>query len=104
MEFPKYSDIYITTVKLQGVQVGNMSKRLRADIASLPGLQSDSEESQLPETYVVMKVVPDIHEKALQWLFTKIRGKKTEGGGELVAILQPKTEPNEVRAIQVKLG
>lgn len=72
-----------------------MSKRLRADIASLPGLQSDSEESQLPETYVVMKVVPDIHEKALQWLFTKIRGKKTEGGGELVAILQPKTEPNE---------
>lgn len=74
-----------------------MPRRLHADVASLPGLEPDPDDGQLPETYVVMKVTADIHEKALQWLFTKIRAKKTEGGGELVAILQPKTEPDEVR-------
>lgn len=74
-----------------------MSKRQRADIESISGLESEEGATELPPTYVVMKVVPDIHEKALQWLATKIRGKKSDGGGELVAILQPKTNAEEVQ-------
>ncbi|XP_066260073.1 anoctamin-10 [Euwallacea similis] len=85
-----------------------MSKRLHVDIGSISGLELQDKETQLPATYVVMKVIPDIHEKALQWLATKIRGKKTDGGGELVAILQPKTEAQEeytfhISATKIKL-
>lgn len=77
-----------------------MSKRQQADIASISGGEfADEEETQLPMTYVVMKVMPDIHEKALQWLAGKIRGKRSDGGGELVAILQPKFKADEVNLI-----
>uniref|UniRef100_A0AAR5PLA5 Anoctamin n=2 Tax=Dendroctonus ponderosae TaxID=77166 RepID=A0AAR5PLA5_DENPD len=85
-----------------------MSKRQRADIESISGLEPEERATELPPTYVVMKVVPDIHEKALQWLATKIRAKKSDGGGELVAILQPKTNAEEeytfhISATKIKL-
>ncbi|XP_066148761.1 anoctamin-10 [Euwallacea fornicatus] len=85
-----------------------MLKRQHVNIESNSGLKIEDKEVQLPATYVVMKVIPDIHEKALQWLATKIRGKKTDGGGELVAILQPKSEAQEeytfhISATKIKL-
>ncbi|XP_050306991.1 anoctamin-10 [Anthonomus grandis grandis] len=73
-----------------------MSKRQqRADIGSISGLEDQEKETELPATYVVMKVIPDIHEKGLQWLAAKIIGNRVDGGGELIAMLQPRTSSDE---------
>ncbi|KAL1490361.1 hypothetical protein ABEB36_013072 [Hypothenemus hampei] len=78
-----------------------MSGRQHADIDSISGLESVGENVQLPTTYVVIKLIPDIQEKALQWLIEKIQGKKTDGGAELIVMLQPKTDPREEYTLHI---
>lgn len=50
---------------------------------------SDAEETVLPPTYIVLQISSDIPEKTLTWLIDKIRGRKRDGGGELIAMKQP---------------
>ncbi|KAF7266321.1 hypothetical protein GWI33_020349 [Rhynchophorus ferrugineus] len=59
------------------------------------GMKLTDEETQLPPTYVVMKVAADIHEMALQWLIGKVRAKKYDGGGELVVMMEEKFTASE---------
>lgn len=47
------------------------------------------ESSSLPQTYMVMMLNPDIDENTLIWLVEKIRGKRRDGGAELVIFKQP---------------
>ncbi|XP_030753800.1 anoctamin-10 [Sitophilus oryzae] len=76
--------------------------------ASAVELADDEEQTQLPPTYVVVKVVPDIHERALQWLVGKIRAKKSDGGGELVIMMEEKYSSEQeytfhISATKIKL-
>lgn len=78
-----------------------MSKRQQAEIRNTSGGELPDEDSQLPMTSIVMKVRADIHEKALQWLIGKIQGKRTDGGGELIVMMVPKTDPTEEHTFHI---
>lgn len=54
------------------------------------------ENTPLPPTYLVLKVASDIRENTLTWLIDKIRGKRRDGGAELIVMRQP-SDPNDVR-------
>lgn len=56
----------------------------------------EGEESTLPQTYIVLRLAPDVNEKALIWLVDKIRAKRRDGGAELLAFREP-YNPKEVR-------
>nr|CAH7756325.1 unnamed protein product [Callosobruchus chinensis] len=50
---------------------------------------TDSEDTTLPPTYLVVQLTSKIHEETLRWLIDKLRGRKSDGGGELVVMKQP---------------
>lgn len=50
---------------------------------------SDIDEIALPSTYIVMQLDPDIPKTTLNWLIDKIRGRRRDGGGELILLRQP---------------
>ncbi|XP_018568866.1 anoctamin-10 isoform X2 [Anoplophora glabripennis] len=66
---------------------GNMNKQ-QLDSGDTVEESSDVEETVLPPTYIVLQVSSDIPEKTLLWLIDKIRGKKRDGGGELIVMKQ----------------
>lgn len=52
--------------------------------------------SSLPETYIVLMLNTEINGTALKWLVEKVRGKRRDGGAELVLFKQSFDE-NKVR-------
>lgn len=54
------------------------------------------ENTVLPPTYIVLKIAYDICENTLIWLVEKIRGKRRDGGAELIVLREP-YDPEEVR-------
>lgn len=65
--------------------------------AGSDGMSDDlnDEGAQLPATYLVVRIAPDIKENTLTWLIDKIRGKRRDGGAELIAMRQA-CDPAEV--------
>lgn len=49
----------------------------------------EGEENTLPQTYVVLRLSPDVTEKTLIWLVDKIRAKRRDGGAELLVFREP---------------
>lgn len=49
----------------------------------------------LPQTYIVIRISPDIKPETLKWLIERIKGEKWKGGAELVAMKQP-LKPDQV--------
>lgn len=50
----------------------------------------------LPQTYIVIRIAPDIQETTIEWLLEKIRGKRRDGGAELIVMKEP-YNPENVR-------
>lgn len=49
---------------------------------------TSDEETVLPTTYIVVKISKDIKTATLHWLVEKIRGKRRDGGAELIVMTQ----------------
>lgn len=79
--------------------IGNMSKQ-QLDSGDAGEESSDAEETVLPPTYIVVQISSDIPEKTLTWVIDKIRGRKRDGGGELIVMKQP-CNPEDVSIISV---
>lgn len=55
----------------------------------------------LPPTYIVLHIRPKVHETTIKWLVEKIRGKRRDGGAELIIMRQP-YKPDEVFLVVTK--
>nr|XP_023025137.1 anoctamin-10-like [Leptinotarsa decemlineata] len=66
---------------------GNMHKRV-VDTETIGDEISDVEDTVLPPTYIVLQIDPDIPKTTLTWIIDKIKGKKRDGGGELIVMKQ----------------
>lgn len=60
----------------------------RSETSDDPG-DGFEDSASLPQTYMVMMLNPDIDENTLIWVVEKIRGKRRDGGAELVIFKQP---------------
>ncbi|XP_063918070.1 anoctamin-10 isoform X2 [Zophobas morio] len=66
---------------------GKMSKQ---ELDTVETMSDEFDEgTSLPPTYLVLKVASDIKENTLTWLIDKIRGKRRDGGAELIVMRQP---------------
>lgn len=59
----------------------------------------DDVHSYIPRTYIVLTLSEEINGTALKWLIEKIRGKRRDGGAELLLFKQPFDE-NKVGTYQ----
>lgn len=50
---------------------------------------AEDDTKQLPRSFLVVKLSPNIPENTLLWLVDKIRGERAEGGAELLVMKQP---------------
>lgn len=66
-----------------------MSKQNLNDELSDEHAEPEDIPSHIPETYMVLMLSPEINGTALKWLTEKIRGKRRDGGAELVLFKQP---------------
>lgn len=65
-----------------------MSKQnLTGDLSDDHGEVDDA--PTIPQTYIVIELSTEINGTALKWLVEKIRGKRRDGGAELVIFKQP---------------
>ncbi|XP_044267516.1 anoctamin-10 isoform X1 [Tribolium madens] len=71
---------------------GKMSKQ-QLDASDVMSDEFD-ENTSLPPTYLVIKIASDIKENTLTWLIDKIRGKRRDGGAELIVMRQP-SDPDD---------
>ena len=72
---------------------GKMSKQ---ELDTVETMSDEFDEgTSLPPTYLVLKVASDIKENTLTWLIDKIRGKRRDGGAELIVMRQP-CDPEDV--------
>lgn len=55
----------------------------------------------LPPTYIVLKIAKDMKEATILWLIDKIRGKRRDGGAELIVMKQP-INPDDVHSLFFK--
>lgn len=69
---------------------GSMSKQNFLEAAESADSSADesSDESHRPQTYIVIKLAVNTPSAALQWLVDKIRGKRRDGGAELIVFKQ----------------
>lgn len=58
--------------------------------------ETSDEGVQVPRTCIVIKVARHVRDVTVQWLVNKIRGKRRDGGAELVVRQEP-YDPSEVR-------
>lgn len=63
-----------------------MKKINEDDHSSDEGLKS------FPQTYIIIKFSAKANEKAIAWFISKIRGKRQDGGAELLIRRQPYKE------------
>ncbi|KAJ8969671.1 hypothetical protein NQ317_002698 [Molorchus minor] len=78
---------------------GNMSKQAIDISGAIMAEESPEEETVLPPTYIVLQVASNVPENTLKWLIDKIRGRKRDGGGELVVMKQP-FNPDDALLVQ----
>lgn len=50
---------------------------------------ADMDEAVLPPTYIVLQISQKVPKETLTWLVNKIRGRRRDGGGELILMKQP---------------
>lgn len=83
--------------------IGHMNKQnLNMEFTEMTEENGD-EITNLPQTYIVMQLDPETPATALKWLVDKIRGRRRDGGAELVLFKQP-TQENEVNIQQLEVG
>ncbi|CAH0557355.1 unnamed protein product [Brassicogethes aeneus] len=70
-----------TINRLQGLMDSNHADDTTTD--------TGDDETVLPSTYIVIKVAENIPEATVKWLINKIKGKKRDGGAELIVMMQP---------------
>lgn len=63
--------------------------------------ENGDEATVLPQTYLVLQLNPETPSSALKWLVDKVRGRRRDGGAELVLLKQPILD-NEVNNIQIR--
>lgn len=51
--------------------------------------ESEDDETVLPPSYIVIRLNPEIEQTTLEWLVHKIKGKRRDGGAELIVLKQP---------------
>ncbi|GLV46184.1 Abnormal X segregation [Carabus blaptoides fortunei] len=71
----------------------NMVHQQTGDVTDASDETSD-EGVQLPRTYIVIKVAKHVRDVTVLWLVNKIRGKRRDGGAELVVRQEP-YDPSE---------
>ncbi|XP_072377103.1 anoctamin-10 isoform X1 [Diabrotica undecimpunctata] len=77
-------NIHKTLVALRGTM-----STMKVDAEILGEDLAEIDEKYLPPTYLVIQLSADIPVNTLTWLIEKLRGKKRDGGGELIVIKQP---------------
>ncbi|XP_071053046.1 anoctamin-10 isoform X1 [Onthophagus taurus] len=84
--------IHQTLAQLRGVMT---KQEIHMDIPEVSEEILSEDPSVLPQTYIVIQLNPEISAKTLQWIIEKIKGRRRNGGGELIVFRQPyiKEEP-----------
>ncbi|XP_065163565.1 anoctamin-10 isoform X3 [Atheta coriaria] len=75
--------------KLRGHMSSHNLHLSESDIVQKINFEETSGGHALPRSYIVVRIAADIPERTLVWLVDRIKGKRRDGGAELIVMRQP---------------